>query len=120
MRKIMTKKYLTKRSNLGTFYIGDLDGGLSDAISVLEELRDRHADEGFSEVGFDIDPGPGDVCIYVYGFRQETDAERNRRLAKAKKEREVKKEARKKKEAQEIKELEHLLSKHGDKLKGLI
>lgn len=116
----MAKKYLTKRDNLGTISIWDLDGSIDDIVDMLNEYRDDWVAKGYTEVGLEPDSHPdGDSTFWLYGLRPETDTERNKRLNAVKKAREVKEAQKKSKEETEIKELERLLEKHGDKLKSL-
>lgn len=92
--------------------IWSLDGKLSSVKEHIEWLIDQYGDDARMEIeayGYDCYPE-----LVVHYERQETDKERDKRLAQARKEREKKKAEKLKKEERERKELARLLEKYGE------
>jgi hypothetical protein len=89
-----------------------LDGKLADVKDYIESLIEKYGSDSYMEIesyGYDCYPE-----LVVRYERQETDAERDKRLAKARKERERNKAAKLKQEERERKELARLQKKYGE------
>ena len=92
--------------------ISMLDGKLSDVKDYIEMLIEQYGEDAYMEIeayGYDCYPE-----LVVRYERQETDKERDKRLAQARKEREKKKAARLKQEERERKEFARLQKKYGE------
>lgn len=104
----MAKKYLDIEVRARTISVYDFD---KDVKSIIEDLQGYIKEFGDS-VRFDVDPSVFDsVDIVIYYTRKETDDERDRRLAKARKARAKKKKEDAEKEEREKKEYERLRAK---------
>lgn len=91
----------------------DLEGSLEEILDNIQMYIDKYGKDAYFyyEIeGWD----DGYRTYYIRYQRQETDAERNKRLAKARKEREQRKAAKVKQEEEERKELARLLKKFGE------
>ena len=89
-----------------------LDGSLADVKDYIEGLIEKYGQDAYMEVesyGYDCYPE-----LIISHERQETDAERDKRLAQARKEREKKKAEKLKQEEREHKELARLQKKYGE------
>ena len=92
--------------------ISCLDGQLSEVKHYIEMLIEQYGEDAYMEIeahGYDCYPE-----LVVRHERQETDAERDKRLAQARKEREKKKAEKLKQEERERKELARLQKKYGE------
>ncbi len=113
----MTKKYHRVDESLGKFTASDLEGNLEERIAYLQSFIDNHPNH--TDFGLDYDYGyndHGSGKFKIMATRDETDNERDKRLAKARKERNLKAEAKEQKKTAEKKELKRLLEKYGEEL----
>lgn len=91
--------------------IYDFEGRLCNIRRYVDELEEKYGQEAQVEFEYGYEGLEG---IEIHFDRKETDKERNKRLAKACKERENKKIAKAKKEEKERAELARLIKKYGE------
>lgn len=92
--------------------ISSLDGKLSEVKHYIEMLIEQYGDDAYMEIeahGYDCYPE-----LVVEYDRQETDKERDKRLAQARKERERRAKEKLAQEERERKELARLQKKYGE------
>ena len=92
--------------------ISSLDGKLSDVRSHIDWLLEQYGQDAYMEIeahGYDCYPE-----LVVENERQETDKERDKRLAQARKERDRKAKDKAAREERERKELARLQKKYGE------
>lgn len=103
----MAKRYLEVQESKQLF-IDDLEGQLSEISHFLHELANECGNDAY----ISIDQYGDTVDVEVSWTRLETDAERDRRLAKARKVREIRKIERAAVEGRERAELARLQEKY--------
>lgn len=101
------KKYLTIEK---TEDIGDLSGRLAEAAAVLEDLREKHGDDAYLSINTNFDSY--EIETRLSYTRQETDKERDERLARKREIKMAKKEIKEHKEKQEREMLAKLKEKY--------
>ena len=92
-------------------HMDSFEGKLSDVRDHINWLIDDHGEDAWIEIEHGYE---GYAEVYVYFNREETDKERNKRLTKARKEREKNKADKVKQEAAERKEFARLQKKYGE------
>lgn len=118
------KVYKEVRESVGRIESDDFEGSIGDVIDMLTKLRDETLDAGYEDIvlesnSYSMDCGsPTDFDIIA--TRMETDAERDKRLADARKVREEKKQKRLDRIEKEKETLAHLIKKHGIPSEGEI
>jgi len=110
----MAKKYLAIEEELREFDVDLFNGSIIKLAAELQGFQDDYPDH--TNLRFWIDQHYECVEIKLMGTRQETDRERDKRLTRARKERNLKAEAKAQKEAAEKTELKRLLEKYGEEL----
>ncbi len=80
----MTKKIKVQRQLRNITY--DLEGKVDDVIEILNNLKNHHADFEDFELSVDHAGYDGGIEIYLNGYREETDAEYNKRIKKEERE----------------------------------
>jgi hypothetical protein len=82
----------------------------------LADLDSKYADQGYRDITLEEESGymDGGPFFALYGTRDETDKEREKRLAKAKRDREYRKLVKQKKQEKERKTYERLKKKFED------
>lgn len=98
--------------------IWSLDGKLSDVRNYIDRLIDEYGENACMDIerdGYDCY-----VELYVHYERQETDKERDKRLAVARKEREKRAREKAQIEERERKELARLQKKYGEDLSATL
>lgn len=111
------KKYLAVDVDLKEIDVDSFDGKIVDVIKYLEGVQAEYEDT-FQHLRIVVESGGWDAPhdFILRGTRQETDPERDKRLAKAKKRREATKKTKAQEKAAEIEQLKELLNKHGGDL----
>jgi len=109
------KKYLEFEEQLEEVDIGLIDGELDVLIDRLKKLGEKYTST-HSKIRIKVEYGSWDDSdeFYLMGTRSETDKERDKRLARAKKIRDAKKAQKLKQEEHEKELLGRLLKKHGN------
>jgi hypothetical protein len=108
------KRYLEITETLRELSIEFFEGSLIQLMAELQGFMDDYPDHKDLEIL--IDHYCESVDIELRGTRLETDKERDKRLAKARKERERKAEMKASREVAEKQELKRLLEKYGEEL----
>ncbi len=103
----MAKRYLEVRESKD-LSIYDLDGRVGDVLSFVEDLADDYGKDAYIDISQCFD----EISVEVIWTRQETDLERDKRLAKARKARGVKKIQKAATEEAERAELARLQAKY--------
>lgn len=109
------KKYLEIEEHLEDLDIDTFDGEIDQLVKKLDEIQSKHQDK-YHSLRIGIENYHDNVDAILYGKRSETEQERLKRLAKARKLREDKKSLKAKRDAQERQQLKELLMKHGGDL----
>ena len=111
------KKYLEVDDDLEEIDVDSFDGEIVDIVERLQQIAAKHEDT-HQHLRIVVESGGWDAPhdFILRGTRQETDLERDKRLAKAKKRRETTKKTKAEKDAAEIEQLKELLTKHGGDL----
>ena len=103
----MAKRYLEVRESKD-LSIYDLDGSLNEVASFIEDLKNEYGEDAYLDISYCFD----EIEVGVHWTRQETDLERDKRLAKARKARGVKKIQKAATEEAERAELARLQAKY--------
>ena len=116
----MEKKKIRERIKEIT-YIFD-DGKLSYLINKLEEIKKESEELGYSDLEIDKEYccdyyNDSKIEFYLYGTREETDEEYNKRMKKNKKKKEINKQNKVKQKGREIKRLKELMEKYPEESK---
>lgn len=107
----MAKRYktLTEYKRMDRY---DIEGTLKKVIENLEEMREEYGEDSYLELSAEDDYGC-EIGVSLRIERKETDKERDKRLAKAKKEREQAAKNREEREDKEKARLVDLINKYG-------
>ena len=108
------KKYLQIRETLRSLDVDFFSDTLVRIMAELQGFKDDYPDH--TDLAISIDNYYDTFDIDLVGVRSETDKERDKRLSKARKERERKAEVKTSQEAAEKQELKRLLNKYGEEL----
>ena len=116
----MKKRKIREKATDITDFFDDCK--LSDLINFLEKTKKDLKKFGYSKLEIEkhyIFGGGGDdqVEFYLYGEREETDKEYEKRMKKNKKKREINKENKVKQKEREIKRLKELIEKYPEESK---
>jgi hypothetical protein len=103
----MAKRYERVRESK-SLSLYDLDGQLRDVLSYLEDLKAEYGEDAYLDICQSYD----DVEVELIWYRDETDVERDKRLAKARKARAAAKAKSIEIEEQERAELARLQEKY--------
>jgi len=96
----------------------DFEGDIDGIIAKLQKIKDDNSN--YKEISFEIYAGYDNVSFDIYGYREETEKEKKKRLETTKKRaadlKKRKEKVDKKKEKRELKELKRLMNKFKGKL----
>ena len=112
------KKYLEIEEKLR--YIDDdtFDGPVDEVIQSLQDMKKSYPNHTKLRIWLDYGAWDNPNEYHLMGTRMETDDERDKRLAKARKLKEQKAAKKAEDEAKEKQELKRLIEKYGDELTG--